>query len=334
MKLEVYTESDAFEILKPEWNELLERSLSNTIFSTWEWQSTWWNVYQPGELLIITCRDDNNRLVGIAPWFIDDNRNVSFVGCIDVTDYLDVIIDENHFDIALEGFARILFERVEMYDAIRLCNIPEGSSTPQTFSRILGNCSFSTKIEQIDVSPRIELPDTFDDYLALMDKKYRHELRRKLRRARGASEHIEDYTVNSSHNLDDEIERFLTLMAESDEEKSTFLQDAKNVSFFKQLIPVLFEKGWLQLNFLTISGEVVAAYFNFVYNNHVLVYNSGQQHGKYDHLSPGIVLLANNIEAAINDKYEVFDFLRGDEPYKYHLGGKDKAIYMLTAQLS
>ena len=70
MKITVYDQVDLFEILQSEWNDLLQRSVSDRIFSTWEWQSTWWNAYHPGELWVIVCRDDGDRLLGIAPWFI------------------------------------------------------------------------------------------------------------------------------------------------------------------------------------------------------------------------------------------------------------------------
>ncbi len=105
MKLKVYTEDSLFEQLEPEWNELLRRSTGDHIFSTWEWQFTWWNAYCPGELWVITCRDEDNRLVGIAPWFIDNDGSLSQIGCIDVTDYMDILVDESHFEVVIDSFA-------------------------------------------------------------------------------------------------------------------------------------------------------------------------------------------------------------------------------------
>ncbi|MCD4684469.1 MAG: GNAT family N-acetyltransferase, partial [Anaerolineae bacterium] len=81
--------------------------------------------------------------------------------------------------------------------------------------------------------------------------------------------------------------------------------------------------------FMTAGGEPAAAYLNFVYNNGVLVYNSGLNPGAHGHLSPGIVLLARLIELAINEGRSVFDFLRGDEQYKYDMGGQNTQIVQL-----
>jgi CelD/BcsL family acetyltransferase involved in cellulose biosynthesis len=166
----------------------------------------------------------------------------------------------------------------------------------------------------------------------MLDKKQRHEVRRKLRRAEGASEKVDWYIVDENRNLVEEMDRFLRLMAASHMQKAAFLGDAQNVKFFRSIVPVAFRNGWLQLSFLTIGGEAAAAYLNFDYGGKILVYNSGLLPDQYGHLSPGIVLLAYNIRHAIEAGRGLFDFLRGNEIYKYRMGGRDTQVYMLRAQ--
>ena len=332
VKFTIYTDVAVFEQLKSEWNPLLQRSQSDQIFSTWEWQSTWWDVYHPGELWVVVCRDEDGRLLGIAPWFIDESGSVRLIGSGDVTDYLDVIVDADHVEAVLDCFASCLVDQNVPYEAVQLYDIPGSSATLEHLPAILERCGFSVVVEQSEVCPLIRLPDEWKGYYALLDKKQRHEIRRKMRRANGANETVDWYIVDSSHNLDVEIERFLGLMAASDDEKQKFLQNPEHVAFFQQLIPVMFENGWLQLNFLTIDGEAAAAYLNFEYNNQILVYNSGLSHDRYAHLSPGILLLVHNIRYAIDNGYAVFDFLRGDEAYKHRMGGKDTPIYKLSGR--
>ena len=153
-----------------------------------------------------------------------------------------------------------------------------------------------------------------------------------MRRADGGDFSIEWYTVDESHNLDEEVNKFLHLMAISDQQKSDFLEDENNLKFFRKITPLIFKRQWLQLNFLEINEEPVAAYLNFTYGNHVLVYNSGLDISEFGHLSPGIVLLAHNIRYAIENGYRVFDFLRGNEIYKYRMGGQDTSVYQVTVQ--
>jgi CelD/BcsL family acetyltransferase involved in cellulose biosynthesis len=334
VKLTAYDQGDVFDRLKPEWNDLVSRSHADTVFSTWEWQYTWWNAYEPGNLWVIECREDDGRLVGVAPWYIEmigDERVLVAVGCVDVTDYLDLIVDVDCTQAVFEHLATFMAENRHCFDRISLCNIPENSPTVKYFSACLELHGFAIEIEQADVCPVIELPDQWTTYVESLGKKDRHELRRKIRRASASSE-LDWYIVNESHDLNEEIERFSVLMAASDPEKEAFLADEANQRFFRQIVPIMFEQGWLQLNFITADGDVAAGYFNLCYKDRILVYNSGLMRGKYDHLSAGIVLLSNNIRYAIENGYRIFDFLRGNETYKYRMGGHDTIVYTLNAR--
>jgi CelD/BcsL family acetyltransferase involved in cellulose biosynthesis len=341
VNLKAYTQPDLFDELKSEWNELVQRSITNRVFSTWEWQQTWWQVYCPGSLWVITCRDEQGKLLGIAPWFIEDHprkddpqqteRMVRSIGCVDVTDYLDVIVDQNHSDIVFECLADYVNQHREDFDVIDLCNIPEKSPTREKFIAALEAHNFKITVQQQEVCPIIDLPNDFDIYLDSLDKKQRHELRRKLRRAEGAPENVDWYIVGDSHNLDAELDCFLHLMAASGVEKAEFLKDSRNLAFFRSMVHAVYEQGWLQLSFLTIGGTPAATYMNFDYDKQILVYNSGLAPSEYGHLSPGIVLLCHNIRHAIETGHTVFDFLRGNESYKYRMGGKDHPVYMLRA---
>ena len=76
-------------------------------------------------------------------------------------------------------------------------------------------------------------------------------------------------------------------------------------------------------------GEKAAALFNFDYDGRIWVYNSGLDPAAYGRLSAGVVLSAWAIEEAINRGRQTFDFLRGDEGYKYRFGAKDTTVHEL-----
>lgn len=333
MKVSAYHTEDVFEKLQPEWNDLLRRSTFDNIFTTWEWQSNWWAAYQPGKLWVIVVRNHEDRLLGIAPLFIDHTpegeRVVREIGCVDVTDYLDLLVHKECTGPVLDCIAGVLAENRDSFDRINLCNLPPESATYQYFSQALERHGLTTEFEQQEVCPFITLPDDWESYLALLDKKQRHELRRKLRIAHGQPG-IDWYIVGGEHNLDEQLELFLKLMAQSTPDKAAFLSDPKNEHFFRRVMPLIAANGWLQLSFLTSNGEAIAAYLNFDYNKRVLVYNSGLSltHGS---ISPGIVLLAHNVRYAVENGFEEFDFLRGNEEYKYRMGGIDRPVFMLKA---
>jgi hypothetical protein len=87
------------------------------------------------------------------------------------------------------------------------------------------------------------------------------------------------------------------------------------------------------MSFLVINGTPSAAYCDFDYNQKILVYNSGLLPHENSHLSAGIVLLCYDIRDAIDKKRSVFDFLRGNETYKYRMGAIDTQVFKLKAKM-
>jgi len=119
------------------------------------------------------------------------------------------------------------------------------------------------------------------------------------------------------------MEAFLALMAH-DPEKDAFLTSVMR-SQMKAAVHVAFRAGYLQLAFLEVDGEKACAYLNFDYDNKIWVYNSGLDRRFMD-LSVGWVLLGYLLEWANQNKRAEFDFLRGDEDYKYKFGGQKRHV--------
>jgi CelD/BcsL family acetyltransferase involved in cellulose biosynthesis len=99
--------------------------------------------------------------------------------------------------------------------------------------------------------------------------------------------------------------------------------------FFHEITAATNQAGWLYLAFIELDGEKAAALLGFLYGDRLLLYNSGYDPEKFAELSPGIVLTAFTIEDTIRRGVRVFDFLRGNEVYKYRFGAVDTVIYSL-----
>ncbi|MBM4467007.1 MAG: GNAT family N-acetyltransferase [Chloroflexi bacterium] len=332
MKTEVYTDAAGFAALHEEWNPLLRHSASDTIFLTWEWQSTWWEHLGEGELYLLATRTDGGRLIGIAPLYLttsdDGLKTLSIVGCRDVSDYLDLITASGQED----GVYRALLDwlasdEAPTWDQADLCNIPAASSTHSVLAEMAAARGYRVQTEVEDVCPIIFLPSTWDEYLSSLDRKQRHELRRKLRKAEHSGQ-VNWYVAGEEHDLVAEMEAFIELHQRSAVDKHQFM-DAQMKGFFHALAQVLHEAGWLQLAFIEINGDKAAAMLNFDYRDSILVYNSGFDPQKYAWLSPGIVLLAYCIQRAIELGRAKFDFMRGAEEYKFRFGGQPIEVYRL-----
>jgi CelD/BcsL family acetyltransferase involved in cellulose biosynthesis len=177
--------------------------------------------------------------------------------------------------------------------------------------------------ELLQHCPYIPLPGDWEVYLAGIDKKQRHEIRRKMRRAEESGRQTRWYIVSDTAALESEVEAFLTLMAH-DPEKAAFLTPPMRQQMHLAC-RAAFENGWLQLAFMEVDGQKAAAYLNFDYLNRIWVYNSGLDRA-FMELSPGWVLLGSLLQWANEKGRDEFDFLRGDEEYKYRFGAVDRFV--------
>ena len=100
-------------------------------------------------------------------------------------------------------------------------------------------------------------------------------------------------------------------------------------AFFFEAAGALQAQGWLQLAFVEMNGQKAAALLNFDYSDSILVYNSGYDPARFRHLSPGIIVTARSIELAVTLGRAHYDFLRGDEVYKYRFGAQDTQVRRL-----
>jgi CelD/BcsL family acetyltransferase involved in cellulose biosynthesis len=131
------------------------------------------------------------------------------------------------------------------------------------------------------------------------------------------------YIVEDASTLDAEVNAFLDLMA-TDPQKDAFLTDVMR-SQMSAAVLAAFKAGWLQLAFLTVNGEKAAGYLDFDYQDRIWVYNSGID-WRFKEYSPGWVLLGHLLQWANENRRLEFDFMRGDEDYKYRFGGVDRFV--------
>ncbi len=342
MDLTLYRDEIGFTALQPEWNDLLRRSRFDTVFLTWEWQYTWWQHLgrRRGPLYLLAARQDG-RLVGILPLYesrSEDDVALNVVGCIEVSDYLDLIIEAGQEDAVYAAFlAWLAGPQAPPWTVVDLCNQPAASLSHTRLPELARAAGFQADVAQEDVCPVIDLPRPPTDdsagleaawelYLAGLDKKERHEIRRKLRRMEREAPDARLRFVTAGPDLAAAMDDFIALHRFSRADKHAFMTDEMQ-AYFRAIAAALAERGWLQLSFLEVAGKPVATYFCFDYGDAILVYNSGYDPAAVPQLSPGWVLLAQLIQHAIALSRARFDFLQGNEDYKHRFGGVDTAVY-------
>jgi CelD/BcsL family acetyltransferase involved in cellulose biosynthesis len=213
------------------------------------------------------------------------------------------------------------------WSAIDLYNLPDASPTLATLKADSEGRGWSYHEEIYRPTPRIPLNGSFEDYLMNIDKKQRHELRRKMRRA-DESGRVRFHVVDKDANIEPELESFFQLMVQ-DPGKAEFLHDAMREQM-SQAIRAAHKQGYLWLAYLEVDDVKAAATLCFDYRNKLWGYNSGVSFDFKD-ISPGWVIMGQTIQwCCENGRYE-FDFMRGDEEYKYRMGGVNK--YVMRARV-
>jgi hypothetical protein len=302
--------------------------MTDTPFQTLAYQRAWWRYLQPSDssLHTVTIRDATSHLDAIACFFLVDDV-LFFNGCVEETDYLDLIAPVARAQVAWTAvFDCLLSSGFPDWAAMDLCNVPANSRTRTILPELAKRHGLRFSEEVHEVCPVIELPSTFDEYLTSLPKKQRHEIRRKLRRAHGAGVSVR--TISPGDNLAEAVEEFLELLQKSTMEKRDWLNDGRR-AVFQATASAAMEAGTLSLMFVEVEDKKAAALFNFKYNDRVWVYNSGLDPETYGSLSLGVVATAKAIESAIAQRFSRFDFLRGSESYKYRFGAEDTYIYRL-----
>lgn len=318
---------DRFDLVgESAWGDLLTRSADPVPFLSWPWQTLWWEAFADGRRLqILRVSDSTGQPVGLLPLYEKVPGLWQFVGGVDISDCLDVIAVRGSEE---EVWSGLLHHRASEPDVWDLHCLRATSPTVSLLPHLASVSGLSTVLQREERCPVLGLPESWDTYLARLSGKDRHELRRKLRRLERQWPDARVRSHAAPENLEAAMTTFLALHRKSKAGKARFM-DPRMEGFFRRIASALAEQGWLRLWFLERNGEAVASYFCLELAGSVALYNSGFDPG-HASLSPGIVLLCHVIQDAIERRFARFDFLRGEEPYKYAFGAVPEEIFNLV----
>lgn len=242
-----------------------------------------------------------------------DRGVVRFAGEADLTDYhspLGASVDE-----CVMLISQHFLDRPFSFDSL-----PREALEPLASALASAGVAFTTRPH--DATLVIDLPAGHEAWLASLPKKYRHEHRRKRRRFIDTlGEPLLERRTDP-----EAFEAFVTMHRSSRADKGDFMTERME-RFFRSLIT----DSDASIDLMTVAGSPVAAAFSFVEPEALYLYNSAYAEDASD-ASPGIVLLALMIERSIDEGLQRFDFLKGDEPYKYRLGAVDRPLTVLEGR--
>ena len=188
----------------------------------------------------------------------------------------------------------------------------------------VGRWGADASVDEHTVAAVLTLPETFDEYLQMIGKKQRHEVRRKRRRYEDA---VGALVHERHHGPGWAFDEFVRLHRMSVGSKGDFLTPARE-RFFSVLAGT---EGW-RIDALRIPGTDAASACLFSYSDGegYYLYNSSYDPELSD-ASPGVAIIGSMIETAISEGIGRFDFLKGDEVYKFRLGAVERPLFRVRA---
>ncbi len=304
------------------WSQIAQRRSPASIFLTPEWTQVA-REHDSAEAVTLAVGDAPH---GIAALARDSDGTLRFAGG-ELTDEQDVVAPAGRERSVATAVADWI--ATERPRRVRLEFVPEDRPTLEAIAAVLGGRGYRVERSRLITSPRLALPGDFETYVQGLGKKERHELRRKIRRLENATQATFRWATEAERGAT--LDRFFALHRLSRGEKADFMTpDVER--FFRDIADAMAPLGRLRLGVLRAHDEDAAVLFAFAYRGTLAQYNAAYDPALAS-LSIGIVSHAWAIREAIGERFDTYDLLRGDEPYKYDLGATDRWLGKLEASL-
>lgn len=316
MRLRCVDTLDEFDRLREDWAAAYKADSHATVFLSWVWLRGWFEV-APYEWLVLAIQSNSTSSpVAFLPLGIDASRRRLQMGGAPWADYTGFVCIPEYQEKALKAFAGFI-QRQLQWDGFCMRDV----SDPRLdlFLRHFSEKSFHIQEKKGISCPYIPLPNSWEHYLRnSVSRRTRKNLRRYLRRLESRSDL--QVTPVREDNLEHQIETFLALyqMRWGEQSERAFRR-------FRTIFRRCFESNSLWLTVLWAADTPIAADAGFVDRDKKVFssYLGGWDDGFAD-LSPGDTLSAYAIRYAIENGFQVYDFLRGAERYKFSFGAEER----------
>ncbi len=309
----------SFEKLRHSWQQIHRKANTRLLFSSPWWSESWFNYFGDDNELVLGAVEQGSEIIGIAPLRLENNV-LRFIGGSDVCDFLDFIIEPGKEDLFFTEL--IGFIKKTAIKELDLSPLLAESTVMRFLNNLAATSGLGVSVTQDDVIVDLSLPGSLTEYLSILSGKQRHELLRKERRLSEEGDVIFRQNEQASES---DLDTFLRFFRESRDDKRAFLTGIME-SFFRSVTKMAAENEMLRLGTLELNSAPIAATLCFDYQNDIYLYNSGYD-PDYRWLSAGLLSKYYCIKDSIDRGKKRFDFLKGTEKYKFHLGGKEIPLY-------
>jgi CelD/BcsL family acetyltransferase involved in cellulose biosynthesis len=307
--LEVIEDCSTLRNFQAEWLEFIRRMPSATPFQRPEWLLTWWSHFGSGALRVMVFRRDG-EVAGVLPCFLhhwNGRRQMTLVGS-GVSDCLDPLFEPEYVDEIVARLRAHLRSRAD-WDICEWQDLSQ--NTPLA--------ALGTVLEDTPCTV-IAIEQPFEAFLAARPQALRRNLRRDKRKAEVIACVEFEVTESASEELMDALVRLHgARWAKAGE--AGMIEANRSEAFLRDVSGRFGAEGWLKIFALRFANEIVAIVLAFCDHTTIYGYLTGFD-PQYEDLSFGRELLAQALRYAHERGYRQWDFLRGEEPYKFLWGAQ------------
>lgn len=329
-KVALCDQEESFRCLQREWNELLEHSACPVVFLKHQWMYTWWLVYGSRQtttrLFILTARDAEKRLVGVLPFYLERWGRYPFALRVlrllgtanEAPEYLDAIVHHQNSQRILASLLATLAARRSEYDALQLSDLSPKAILPAFlagWSQTLGGMYESYTCS---ICPYLKTIGEFDKFIQTLSKKHRYNFRRETHRLIEQRQAVFKVAADSEA-VKSGLELLFILHQQrwaGKGKKSQFDNEASH-TFHRHLAVALAEEGAARLYMLYCKDSPIAIFYCLCYNGQFFYYQAGLD-AAFKNYSLGTVVIGKMIADCFAQNFCEFDFLRGNEAYKFN----------------
>jgi len=316
-----------------EWERLLAANPTASAFSNRAVHAAWWSAHSDtAQDVSLAARDAaSNELLGYLP-LMKRPDGVIYSGATFHIDYATVLLETTSSDTEDDVAAAIagaLINTKAQLNLLRLRNEDEAHERMIGAIRRAAESTNRTATFGVEEpAPLIDLVgiNTFDEHLERLDKKERHEIRRKLRRAEAAG-----VQISASKDLSADLPEFIRLHRARWGDGGLFTATDKGASEERFMREIFSTAPAGMITLLLARNEEFGTFAAGLFlrdANALRHWNAGGDIAARA-LSPGVLLFAHGLTMAISEKLSRFDFLRGNEAYKYECGAADAQVMQL-----
>jgi CelD/BcsL family acetyltransferase involved in cellulose biosynthesis len=344
MSVDLTTTWDELAALEPPWNALA----GGKPMRSWDWLATWWKHYGVGRtngsnedsrpsterglhVLAVyrnvdTCGNGHGgkrELIGIAPWYLDrtviKGNVLRWLGSGEVcTDHQSLICNPEFHEEVAAGVAEILTTQCDEWDQLDLSAVDADDAAIGKLTAELEERGCIVSRHAADNCWSLDLPASWDDYLATISKSHRKQLRR-LERDMLECDRVHWHPV-SSH---DDLPRGWDILVDLHQRRRRSLGEPGCFAsrsfhdFHREVVGRLLATNQLRMSWLALDGSPAAAEYHFTDGSTTFAYQGGVDPDRLPE-EPGRLSTIRCLQAAIDEGHQRIDFMRGDEPYKAH----------------